>query len=172
MLLPNAWFSKIGLLAVGALLWGGGAQAAVALSPRGASLESLSKEPLFQCVKERFYSCFVQYYALPTDLSGELVETGRDGQNIPLSDNPRGSEVSPRLEKVAPILNWDKLGSRLNDELKQLRYIPTGNVEVDAENKERVAQRWAAFAFMLKRLDPARVWQRYRFWLCGKKMFR
>ena len=29
MWFPNAWFSKIGLLAVGALLWGGGAQAGV-----------------------------------------------------------------------------------------------------------------------------------------------
>ena len=110
MWFPNAWFSKIGLLAVGALLWGGGAQA-------GTSLDSLSKEPLFQCVKERFYSCFVQYYALPTDLSGELVETGRDGQNIPLSDNPRGSEMSPRLEKVLPILSPHKLGFYIEHQL-------------------------------------------------------
>ena len=52
MWFPNAWFSKIGLLAVGALLWGGGAQA-------GTSVESLSQEDGVTCKPEELRSCLI-----------------------------------------------------------------------------------------------------------------
>ena len=152
MLLPNAWFSKIGLLAAGTLLWGGGAAQEIV-----GSLKSLSEEDSNQCAHLDYFPCLVQYYALPTDLSGELVQTDLSRKNIPLSDEPRSSGLSPRLEKVAPILAIEKLGGLVQIELNQLRYVPTGNSEIDDKKKKEVAQRWAAFEFMLKRLDSARV---------------
>ena len=148
MWFPNAWFSKIGLLAVGALLWGGGAAQEIV-----GSLKSLSEEDSNQCAHLDYFPCLVQYYALPTDLSGELVQTDLSRKNIPLSDEPRSSGLSPRLEKVAPILAIEKLGGFVQIELNQLRYVPTGNSEIDDKKKKEVAQRWAAFEFMLNRLD-------------------
>ena len=151
MLLPNAWFSKIGLLAVGALLWSGGAQAGTSLQSlsEATSLKSLSEGPFYKCTQIDYLPCLIQYYALPTDLSGELVETGPAGQNIPLSDNPQGSEMSPRLEKVMPILAIEKLGGFVQMELYKL-HAPADATD---KKKKEVSQRWAAFEFMLNRLD-------------------
>ena len=144
MLFPNAWFSKIGLLAVGTLLWGGGAAQEIV-----GSLKSLSEEDSNQCAHLDYFPCLVQYYALPTDLSGELVQTDLSRKNIPLSDEPRSSGLSPRLEKVAPILAIEKLGGFVQIELEKL-YAPAN---ASQEDKEAVAERWAAFQFMLNRLD-------------------
>ncbi len=144
MLFPNAWFSKIGLLVVGALLWGGGVQA-------GTSLESLSKESGVTCKQGDLRSCLIYYYLVEPDVNGELKG---------LSDGASGSELSPRLEKVYVLLDKKPrsdgqklLYEFIEEELEQL-HAPAN---ASPEEKEKVAQRWAAFAFMLNRLDPARV---------------
>ena len=144
MLLPNAWFSKIGLLAVGTLLWGGGAQA-------GTSLESLSQEDGVTCEPEGLRSCLIYYYLVEPDAKGELKG---------LSDRASGSALSPRLKKVHVLLDDEprsdgqqSLHEFIEEELEQL-HAPAGASD---EKKKEVSQRWAAFAFMLKRLDPASV---------------
>ena len=144
MLLPNAWFSKIGLLAVGALLWGGGVQA-------GTSLKSLSQEDGVTCKKDELRSCLIYYYLVKPDAKGEL-----EG----LSDRASGSALSPRLKKVYVLLDDEprsdgqqSLHDFIKEELGRL-YAPPNATD---ERKKEVSQRWAAFDFMLKRLDPARV---------------
>ena len=126
MLFPNAWFSKIGLLAVGALLWGGGAQA-------GTSLQSLSQEDGVTCKQGGLRSCLIYYYLVEPDAKGELKD---------LSDRASGSALSPRLKKVYVLLDDESrsdgqqsLHEFIKEELEQL-YAPAGASE---EKKKEVS---------------------------------
>ena len=111
MLLPiQNRLSKSLLLLAGLLLWCGGAQAE-------NSLQDLSEKEGVTCAQGDLRSCLIYYYALPTDLSGELVQTNFAGNIEPLSDEPQSSGLSPRLEKVAPILAIEKLGGSVQIEL-------------------------------------------------------
>ena len=57
--------------------------------------------------------------------------------------------MSARLEAVQVLLEEQKLGGRLHEELQQL----SAPANASEEKKKEVAQRWAAFEFMLNRLD-------------------
>ena len=128
----------------GALLWGGGAQA-------GTSLKSLSQEDGVTCEQRGLRSCLIYYYLVEPDVNGELKG---------LSDGASGSALSPRLKKVYVLLDYEprsdgqqSLHEFIKEELEQL-HAPAGASE---EKKKEVSQRWAAFDFMLKRLDPESV---------------
>ena len=133
----DAALSKTILLLAGMLLWGGGAQAET-------SLKSLSEVEGVTCKKGDLRSCLIYYYLVKPDPKGELKD---------LSDDVTDSPLSPRLKKVQVLLEEKKLGGRLHEELQQLY----ASADASEEKKKAVAQRWAAFAFMLKRLDPTSV---------------
>ena len=146
MWFPNAWFSKIGLLAVGALLWGGGSAQEVS-----GSLKSLSQEDGVTCKKDELRSCLIYYYLVEPYAKGELKD---------LSDRASGSALSPRLKKVHVLLDdkprsdgQQSLHEFIKEELGRL-YAPA---DASEDKKKEVVQRWAAFDFMLKRLDPTSV---------------
>ena len=154
MLLPiQNRLSKSLLLLAGLLLWCGGAQAE-------NSLQDLSEKEGVTCKQGDLRSCLIYYYALPTDLSGELAQTNFAGNIEPLSDEPQSSGLSPLLKKVYVLLDkkprsdgQQSLHEFIEEELEQLWYVPTGDSEIDDKNKKRVKERWAAFDFMLKRLE-------------------
>ena len=134
MLLPiQNRLSKSLLLLAGLLLWSGGAQA-------GNSLQDLSEEEGVTCAQGDLRSCLIYYY---------LVEPDADGELQGLSDTPRSSALSPRLEAVQVLLEEQKLGGQLDEELQQL-YAPA---DASEDKKKAVADRWQGFKWMLGRLD-------------------
>ena len=129
----NTWFLKTGLLVAALLLWSGGAQAE-------NSLQDLSEAEGVTCAQGDLRSCLIYYY---------LVEPDADGELRGLADTPRSSALSPRLEAVQVLLEEQKLGGQLDEELQQL-YAPA---DASEDKKKAVADRWQGFKWMLGRLD-------------------